>query len=338
LLKRSFVLLVLVGLVGCSPNGEALPQLGIDVSHTSASGLSAGAYMAGQLQVAHSKQMIGAALVAGGPYGCAETGSESPLPAAARNTTQALEGCMSDKLRSEGIPNVTALAERAKALARDGKIDPLEGLKSDKVYLFSGGADQIVAPSIVQAAKDFYIQTGVAEDNIKFDTRENAGHAFLTTDAGFVSYCDYDQAGAILSWLYRDLETPAQKPAGKFIRFDQSQFTEDGAADLSKEGVVYVPTSCSKEGNCRLHIALHGCEQNIDTVGMTFVEGSGFARWADTNRLVILFPQVSASVLNPKGCWDWWGYTGNDYLTKDAPQIAAIWRMVERLGMSPAQS
>jgi hypothetical protein len=80
-------------------------------------------------------------------YGCAETGSDSPLPAAARNLTQALKGCMSDKLRSEGIPNVTALAERAKALARDGKIDPLEGLKSDKVYLFSGGADQIVAPS-----------------------------------------------------------------------------------------------------------------------------------------------------------------------------------------------
>ena len=64
---------------------------------------------------------------------------------------------------------------------------------------------------------------------------------------------------------------------------------------------------------------------------MTFVEGSGFARWADANRLVILFPQVSASVLNPKGCWDWWGYTGNDYLTKNAPQIAAIWRMVDIL-------
>jgi len=140
LLKRSFVVLVLVGLVGCSPNGEALPQLGIDVKQTSVSGLSAGAYMAGQLQVAHSSQIIGAALVAGGPYGCAESGFESLLPAAARNTTQALEGCMSDKLRSEGIPNVTALAERAKALAKDGKIDPLEGLKSDKVYLFSGSA------------------------------------------------------------------------------------------------------------------------------------------------------------------------------------------------------
>jgi hypothetical protein len=135
LLTRLLSVLLLFLLAGCSPSGEGLPQLGIDVEQTSASGLSAGAYMAGQLQVAHSSQIIGAALVAGGPYGCAETGSEGPLPAAARNTTQALEGCMSDKLRSEGIPNVIALAERAKALAKDGKIDPLEGLKSDKVYL-----------------------------------------------------------------------------------------------------------------------------------------------------------------------------------------------------------
>ena len=64
---------------------------------------------------------------------------------------------------------------------------------------------------------------------------------------------------------------------------------------------------------------------------MTFIEDSGFARWADTNRIVILFPQVEASVLNPKACWDWWGYTGKDFLTKKAPQIAAIWKMVEQL-------
>src|SRR4029079_9219469 len=114
---------------------------------------------------------------------------------------------------SEGIPNVPKLMERAKALANDGKIDPLQGLQSEKVYLFSGGADQIVAPSIVQAAKDFYIRAGVAEDNIKLDTRTDASSAFLTTDSGptcgvsaspYVSDCDYDQAGAILKWLYGD--------------------------------------------------------------------------------------------------------------------------------------
>jgi hypothetical protein len=35
--------------------------------------------------------------------------------------------------------------------------------------------------------------------------------------------------------------------------------------------------------------------------------------------------------MNPKGCWDWWGYTGSEYQTRDAPQIKAVKRMIERL-------
>jgi hypothetical protein len=65
-----------------------------------------------------------------------------------------------------------------------------------------------------------------------------------------------------------------------------------------------------------------------------FVKESGFARYADTNRLVILFPQIAGSVVNPGG-WDWWGYTDIDYLSKDAPQIQAIWDMAERLATQP---
>ena len=270
------------------------------------------------------------------------------MPSAAANAIQALEACMSDNLRSQGIPNVAALVERAEKLASQRKIDPLEGLVEDKVYLFSGGADRIVARSVVEAARDFDIQAGVPESNIKLETRNDAGHAFLTEDIGtacgvstspFLSDCDYDQAGAILRWIYGDLAEPSAKPAGKFVHFDQSEFVKGNDADMSKEGVIYIPQSCSHEAGCRLHIALHGCEQNIDEVGMKFVEGSGFARWADTNKFVVLFPQVSASLIkNPKGCWDWWGYSGSDYLTKDAPQIAAIWGMVEKLAMSASQA
>jgi hypothetical protein len=303
--------------------------------------------MAGQLQVVHSTNIIGAALVAGGPYGCAETGSGGFMPAVAKNVTQALEGCMSDKLRASGIPNIPALNARVHRLASERKIDPVERLASDKVYLFSGGADTIVARSVVEAAKSFYLQAGVAERNIKFDTRDDAGHAFITADAGtkcgvsaapFLNDCDYDQAGAILSWIYGDLARPSSGPSGQFLRFDQSEFVQGNDAGLSKEAVVYIPQACAGRAGCRLHIALHGCEQDLHDVGMKFVEGSGLARWADTNKIVILFPQVSASLANPKSCWDWWGYTGSDYLTKDAPQIAAIWRMVERLSEEPAQS
>ena len=332
-------------LVACSPGGEALPQLGLDLDETSVSGLSAGAYMAGQLQVAHSSHIVGAGIVAGGPFGCAETPGMGLMPTALRNTTRALEGCMADKLRSSGVPDVTALAQQAKNLAEGGKVDPLNGLSKDRVYLFSGGEDRIVARSVVEAAQTFYTQVGVPEKNIGLVTRPDAGHTFLTVDTGntcgasaspFVSDCDYDQAGAILKWIYGELEAPVQRETGKYVVFDQSPFATGVGNGLSSEGVVYIPEACAKKAGCRLHIALHGCEQNRDDVGEAFIEGSGFARWADANRFVILFPQVSANpLLNPKGCWDWWGYTGEDYLTKDAPQIAAIWKMAERLAERP---
>ena len=50
-----------------------LPKLGADIAATSVSGLSSGAYMAGQIGVAHSKDIKGAGIVAGRPYACAET-------------------------------------------------------------------------------------------------------------------------------------------------------------------------------------------------------------------------------------------------------------------------
>jgi hypothetical protein len=107
--------------------------------------------MAGQLQVAHSDHIVGAGIVAAGPYGCAETPGNELLPTAARNFNRALEGCMSDELRSQGIPDVRALTEQAEDLAEGGRIDALKGLAKDRVYLFSGGKDRVVAPSVVEA-------------------------------------------------------------------------------------------------------------------------------------------------------------------------------------------
>ena len=76
---RLVALAFLLVLLACSRGGDGLPELGIDVGETSVSGLSAGAYMAGQLQVAHSKQIVGAGIVAGGPFGCAESQANSFL-------------------------------------------------------------------------------------------------------------------------------------------------------------------------------------------------------------------------------------------------------------------
>ena len=82
-----------------------------------------------------------------------------------------------------------------------------------------------------------------------------------------------------------------------------------------------------------MHVAFHGCRQ----AGERYVRDAGYNRWAETNRLIVLYPQAVARymwwVWNPRGCWDWWGYTGSAYATKDAPQIRAVMAMVERLGL-----
>ena len=40
-----------------------LPALGADIAQTSVSGISSGAYMAGQFEIAHSKLVVGAAII-----------------------------------------------------------------------------------------------------------------------------------------------------------------------------------------------------------------------------------------------------------------------------------
>jgi len=323
---------------------EPLPKLGANLASTSVSGLSSGAFMAVQIEVAHSQDIVGAGIVAGGPFACAESDASRLVPfwpsAVLQNAQQALNKCMQT---SWGTPDAKALAKRAEELAQDGKIDPLTGLSDDNVYLFSGNEDQTVTRPVVQAAESFYKEVGVPLGDLTL-VEKDGGHAFITEQGGaacgisaapYVSDCDYDQAKAILAWIYGPLAEASSEPKGRFILFDQQPFSEpgDGFAD---EGVVYVPPSCAEQAGCRVHIALHGCEQSREAVGEAFFKESGYAEIADTNRLVILFPQAKTiSGINPKGCWDWWGYTGLDYLGKDAPQIAAIWAMVEQLATAP---
>ncbi len=329
------------------PPTEALPALAADLAQTSVSGLSAGAYMAGQMQLAHSGAIVGAGLVAGGPYACAESPTARLLPWPAsvpQNLARALARCMGGA-GPVGVPDADRLAQRARSLAAGGAIDPLVGLAGDRVYLFWGGADRTVGRAVVEAARAFYVAAGVPEAQIAFLENAAAGHAFLTKEVGnpcattsspYVNDCNYDQAGAILAHIYGPLAPPPAEPLGRLTRFDQRPYLRGLAnSGLDDLGYVYVPQSCRAGPGCRVHVVFHGCAQGRDAIGDRFVRNAGFARHADANRFVVLFPQVAPSAANPRGCWDWWGYTARDYLTKDAPQIAAVWRMVERLAARP---
>jgi hypothetical protein len=58
-------------------------------------------------------------------------------------------------------------------------------------------------------------------------------------------------------------------------------------------------------------------------------------RRAAANDLVVLYPQVRRTVpLNPKGCFDWWGYTGPDYASQLGVQMHAVRGMLSAVSDS----
>jgi poly(3-hydroxybutyrate) depolymerase len=350
---RSLVAALLAGVLlgGCQPPAQSLPPLDAQVEQTSVSGFSSGAYMAGQFHIAHSQIVVGAAIIAGGPYGCAESLFADAMPGpgtAILNLSKAANGCMLNALQMLGVPNPRQLSKRARSLAAQGRVDPLVGATDDRIYLFAGTEDHRVVPAIVAAAAEFYLAIGVPPSKIKHVREIPAGHAVVTADKGlgcgasavpYIVDCDYDQAGDLLRHIYGELLPKAATASGQLLVFDQSEFTRDlGDHGMGSLGTAYVPTECGGKGRCRVHIAFHGCSQNRAAVGDAFATDSGFAQWADTNRLVVLFPQAAHSPANPQACWDWWGYTGHDFLTKTAPQIVAVRRMLERLAGKRAAS
>lgn len=351
-MRPAFVTVAVCAFVAACGKEEArdLPALGADIDQTSTSGISSGAYMAGQYQMAHGREVVGAAIIAGGPYGCAESVFAPLMPApgaAMMNVSRAVNGCMLNALALWGVPDSGVLADKARRLAEEGAIDPIDSDLSDRVYLFAGKNDRTVVPEIVAHAAEFYGRLGLPSENIKFETGIDAGHAFVTEGSGlacnrtgepYVVDCNYDQAKELLAHILGPLKPASAAPEGTYSDFDQRPYVENlGDHGMADTGVVYIPRDCEDGPGCRVHVAYHGCAQNRDMVGDAFIKGTGFARWADANRLIILFPQTTTELMNSQGCWDWWGYTGRDFLTRRAPQIEAVHRMLQKLA-TPRQA
>ena len=352
-----FAFLHLVAAIGIlmAPAASAAGTLrtyNVDVRETSVSGLSSGADMAVQLDVAFSSIIKGAGIIAGGPYYCAQ-GSLQTAVAACMNASSPVD--------------VADLVRLTKDSAQRNEIDAVSNLGDHRIWLFSGAKDSVVKSSVVDDLEGYY-KTFVKHSNIAYRKRANAEHAMPTEAYGnacpakddpYISDCDYDAAGNLLKWIYGDdLNDKAVPPLqGKLIEFDQSDFIANPAAHgMANTGWVFVPENCRTQAPCRLHVALHGCLQfpayryirngTFVTFGSTFAEHAGYNEWADTNSIIVLYPQAQRSpqsffdvfdVLgrNPRGCWDWWGYDDPDYAKKSGSQMAAIRRMIDKITKSP---
>jgi poly(3-hydroxybutyrate) depolymerase len=326
---------------------QPLPRLAASTGDVTVSGISSGGYMAVQFQVAYSASVRGAGVLAGGPYYCAEG-----------SLRRALGNCMAPAGK-DMPPSAGATLETIRQLAEAGRIDPPGNLGDDRVWLLSGGNDKTVLPPVMDALDAFYRATLPAAA-IAYVKVPEAGHALLSTadpqanacatsETPFINRCqDFDAPGKLLAHLLGPLQPSATAPAGEVVVFDQRPFVAGRAIDasLANEGYAFVPAACHG-GGCRIHVAFHGCRQNAGEIGRRFVDGAGYNGWAASNRIIVLYPQTVRRygfaigsirwLLNPKGCWDWWGYTGADYHTRDGIQMRAVRAMIETLGM-PAQA
>lgn len=337
-LRASLLALACVALSACGGSsegarGDRLAPLPIADGSVTVSGLSGGGYMAVQFHVANSSLVSGAGVIAAGPYYCAEN-----------SLRYALGRCMQG---DEPIA-VDELVGLTSQLALDAHIDPIANLANDRVWIFHGGRDETVAKPVVDALQAYY-ELLVDPRGVQRVDLPAAGHTFPAaatdlqecgkTDTPYIGSCGFDGARAMLEQLYGKFgarQGPVQP--GRLVQFSQDGYAQAaGAPGFATKGWLYVPAACAATGDasrrCRLHVAFHGCKQGTSYVKDAFVRQAGYLAAADAGDIVVLFPQVEPSFqpLNPNGCWDWWGYSGDTYATQAGPQMAAVKAMIEDL-------
>jgi poly(3-hydroxybutyrate) depolymerase len=231
-------------------------------------------------------------------------------------------------------PDLHLFIDEAEKKAAAGDIDPMSNLGRQKVYVFHGFNDSVVAEPVTAATAEFYghYLGPSGSGNLFYQNTIGAGHSQVLLRAEketglngckvnqtpFLNQCGYDQAGIILQHIYGALNPPAQGRLSAPIRsFDQGKYTgtdRPGALSMADKGYMFVPNACegAQAAPCRVHIAFHGCKQAAGDIGQLHVEDSGYNAWADANRIIVLYPQTTAGPFNPQACWDWWSYVTHD--------------------------
>lgn len=336
LVLRSLSAAAFLAMAACTQAAEPLPAYNIDTSQTTVSGLSSGGFMANQLGHAYSSTFKGVGVFAGGPYMCA---GHSNYTACMYNAT--VSAGMLSTMQAD-INNWSGTANDNKAF-----------VAGQKIYLFVGNSDFTVGPNPMNALQTQYTNNGVLAANLEYVKRASTAHVFPTDFDGtgnnacsssaspYISNCGYDGAKAAFTRFYGALTARNNAPAASnYIEFNQGAFTSNPG--MAANGWVYVPASCASGTQCKLHVALHGCQQTYATIGDKFIKNTGYTRWADTNHIIVLFPQAkvdstsratsaSGSLANPNGCWDWIGWYGSNFVQKSGTQMAAIKAMVDQL-------
>lgn len=313
----------------------------VNPAQVSMSGISAGAFFASQMHVAYSQTLTGGvAMIAGGIYNCSKG-----------NVNTALNTCMKGTTTSTVVDQTV---NDINNLSKINKVDSVQNISASKIFLMSGKFDDVVLTPAMDRVEELYLKLGVPAKNIKYNKSIEMGHAFPTVDFGntcsaprskpFISKCNYDGAYEILNYFHGPLKNKKVFVEKNLISFAQNKFFEKKAAvipsivsgtanSLAETGAVYVPTACQEGTECSLHISFHGCMQSRDDIGDDYIRKLGFNEWAEGNNVIVFYPQAikNYAMGNPNSCFDWWGYTGAEYHTKNSVQMGLIFKMIQDL-------
>ncbi|MEZ0393269.1 MAG: hypothetical protein ACAH59_13700 [Pseudobdellovibrionaceae bacterium] len=274
------------------------------------------------------------------------------------------------------------------------RIADLSNLRNQKVFIYQGKSDSVVRPAMLAKMKEFYQALQIPDSQVKI-VEGRGGHNFPTDQEGldscfsqsvpYVASCKNNLAGDLLSHLLNDsnlLRSQNQNENLKNLHLvTQTMGGSQKPKSLASYGYLAASPEClSNPGQCRLHVAFHGCamsdsfdqafderysqvaklgylqmrnreeslpfstlpyiEQRELKFGLLrFVMQSGYLDYVKDNHLMVLFPQTWITEgnypMNPKGCWDWFGWTGSEYATNQGQEPQWLIRWIQQMQQNP---
>ena len=196
---------------------ELATKLHINPKQISVSGISSGGFMAHQLHVAHSQDVMGAGIIAGGPYNCAQGSLNRAMLQCTAFMAQGIcafldgsETCRNrlydgpgpgpDGKASIAAVNMASLALSDTLTARTAIDDP-RGILGDKIVLLRGSKDKLVPEGVSDALEQYYrmvyrhFAQPVPAKTITYVKELGANHAVTTTNTiglkpPYINRCD----------------------------------------------------------------------------------------------------------------------------------------------------
>lgn len=383
-----FLLATLVSGISIAHADDGLGlKRGGSASDVSISGISSGAAMAVQYAVGHSSSIAAVGSVAGPPWGCAESSASQAINKCMcgrqepdNKVDAARQLAATGKVDSLSASNKPLRLSRSYVFHSPADATVVE--KSGKANIaflsaFIGNNSQVDFGNVADGSNK-------AGHGIIARDRHNESCQADGRETTYIRYCGAeDNAGKMFYALYDDQKVPfdPSKRVNVITENEVWQFDQQHLIDLEKPGTkvapdtvwwwfwtfpsgrrknfdmaetgyIYVPPSCRESGNsCRVHVALHGCKQNVKD----FANKAGYNNWAEHYKVIVVYPAIEPNAslseeacqaaplssaldelpikLNPNGCWDWWGYLDpsgqkNRYLTKWSPQMRVIERII----------